>query len=46
MSSKETDWLDAGFICCGLTRGITFSVRHIRKISAVKKRIITTGDQL
>ena len=29
-----TDWLEAGLICCGLTRGITFSVRHIRKISA------------
>ena len=46
MSSKETDWFDAGFICCGFTRGITFSVRHIRNSSAVKKRIITTGDQL
>ena len=46
MSAKDTDWLDAGLICCGLTRGITFSVRHIRKMSAVKNRIIMTGDQL
>jgi hypothetical protein len=27
-----------------LTRGITFSVRHITKISAVKNRIEKTGD--
>jgi hypothetical protein len=46
MSANETDWFEAGLICCGLIRGITFSVRHIRKISAVKNRIITTGDQL
>ena len=46
MSANETDWLEAGLICCGLIRGITFSVRHITKISAAKNRIITTGDQL
>ncbi len=46
MSANDTDWLDAGLICCGLTRGITFSVRHIRYSSAAKNRIITTGDQL
>ena len=46
MSANETDWLEAGLICCGLTRGMTFSVRHIRYSSAAKNRIITTGDQL
>ena len=30
MSFHATDWLEEGLICCGLTRGITFSVRHIR----------------
>ncbi len=39
MSSNVTDWLEDGLICCGLMRGITFSVRHITKISATKNRI-------
>jgi hypothetical protein len=46
MSANETDSSEDGLICCGLTRGITFSVRHMTKISAMKKTIITTGDQL
>ena len=30
--SNATAWLEAGLICCGLTRGITFSIRHITKM--------------
>ncbi len=45
MSSHPTDWSEAGLICCGLTRGITFNMRHIRKTSALKNRIATTGSQ-
>jgi len=44
MSANATDWLEAGLICWGLTRGITFSVRHIRYSSALKNTIIITGD--
>ncbi len=42
MSSHPTDWSEEGLICCGLTRGITFSIRHITKMIAVKNRIATT----
>ena len=45
MSAKLTDWPDVGLILCGLTRGITFRVRHMMKISAPKNRIATTGSQ-
>ena len=38
MSSQPTDWFDAGLICWGFTRGITFSVRHIKKISTGRTR--------
>src|SRR5947209_7855463 len=44
MSWNDTAWLEAGLICCGLIRGITFSVRHIKKMSAEKNRIATTGS--
>ena len=44
MSAHATDWLEAGLICCGLIRGITFSVRHITKRSAAKNTIIRTGS--
>ena len=30
MSCQATDCSEAGLICCGLTRGMTFSVRHSR----------------
>ena len=43
MSAKDTAWLDAGLICCGLMRGITFSVRHITRMIAVKNTNISTG---
>ena len=33
-------------IRCGLIRGITFSIRHIMKMSALKNRIAITGSQL
>ena len=46
MSSHPTDWSEEGLICCGLTRGITFSIRHITKMIATKNRIATTGSQL
>ena len=46
MSANVTDWSDDGLICCGLVRGITFSIRHIMKISAEKNRIAMTGSQL
>ena len=44
MSAKDTACLEDGLICCGLTRGITLSVRHRMKMSAVKNRITTTGS--
>ncbi len=46
MSSKLTPCLEAGLMRCGLMRGITFSVRHITRMMAVKKRIAMTGSQL
>ena len=36
--------LEDGLICCGLTRGITFSIRHITTMIATKNRIATTGS--
>ena len=45
-SANETDWSDAGLICCGLTRGITFSMRQKMKMRTTKKRIAKTGCQL
>ena len=46
MSANVTDWSDVGLMRCGLIRGITFNIRHIMKISAVKNRIAITGSQL
>ncbi len=46
MSANVTDWSEAGLMRCGLIRGITFNIRHIMKISAVKNRIAITGSQL
>ena len=46
MSANVTDCSDVGLMRCGLIRGITFSIRHIMKISAVKNRIAITGSQL
>ena len=45
MSFQPTAWLDAGLICCGLTRGITFSIRHITTMITVKNTIAMTGSQ-
>ena len=45
MSANVTDWPEDGLMRCGLIRGITFSIRHIMKISAVKNRIAITGSQ-
>ncbi len=44
MSANDADWLDAGLICCGLIRGMTFSVRHRMKMIATKNMIPTTGS--
>jgi len=46
MSANVTDCPEDGLICCGLTRGITFSIRHITTMIATKNRIATTGSQL
>ena len=46
MSAKVTAALEEGLICCGLMRGITFSVRNITKMITVKNTIIRTGSQL
>ncbi len=46
ISAKVTRCLEAGLICCGLTFGITFNIRHITMMITVKKRIATTGCQL
>ncbi len=46
MSANVTAWLEAGLICCGLIRGITFSVRHITNRIAAKNTIVRTGSQL
>ena len=37
--------VEAGLICCGLTFGITFSIRHITAMITTKNRIATTGSQ-
>ena len=45
MSFQPIASSDAGLICCGLIRGITFSVRHSTKMITVKNTIIRTGSQ-
>jgi hypothetical protein len=39
MSSHVTELAELGAICCGLVRGISFSVRHTRNTSRPRKRI-------
>ena len=45
MSSQPIACLEVGAIFCGLTRGMTFSTRHIRTSSSPKKNTMKTGCQ-
>ena len=44
MSLNVTARLEDGLMRCGLTRGITFSVRHMSPIRQTKNRIAITGS--